>query len=257
MTAFHLDAFLSGHVFAFVFIFSRMGSMLMLFPGIGEAYVPARIRLMFAFLITLLLLEPMYSKIPAPPQDLAKLTAFIGCEVIIGIFYGTFLRILMDVVETTGSIVAIQMGLSNATILNPTFGVQSALPSAFLGVTGLVLLFITGMDHFLLKSLVATYELFPPGHALAPGDMTQTIIHTCSQSFIIGIELSMPFIVIGLLMYAALALMQRIMPQIQLFLVILPVQIWGGFILLSLTMGSIMSLWLHYFGDTVKSFFSV
>jgi len=212
---------------------------------------------MLAFLVSFLLMEPLYARIPIPPNDIAQLTTLIAYEVIIGLFYGTFLRILMQVVETTGSIIAIQMGLSNATILNPTFGIQSALPSAFLSITGLVLLFLSGLDHVLFRSLVATYDLFPPGGSLDPGDMTQTIIHTINKSFIIGIELAMPFLVIGLLMYVALALMQRIMPQIQLFLVMLPVQIWGGFILLSLTVASIMTLWLHFMGNSIKELFAV
>lgn len=256
MKAFPLDVFLSGHVYAFVFIFSRIGSTLMLFPGIGESYVPARMRLMFAFLISFILTEPLLSRIPAIPDDVAHLTGTLAYEILIGLFYGTYLRLLVGILETSGSIIAIQTGLSNATVLNPTLGVQSALPSALLSITGLVLLFITGLDHVLLRGLVATYDLFPPGGAYLPGDMTQVIIHEVNSSFVIGIELAMPFMVIGLLMYVALALMQRIMPQVQLFLVVLPVQIWGGFILLSLTVASMMTLWLRYMDSALAKLFT-
>ena len=162
----------------------------------------------------------------------------------------------MGVLETTGSIIGIQTGLSNATVLNPTLGVQSALPSALLSTTGLVLLFITGLDHVLLRGMVATYDLFPPGGAYLPGDMAQTIIHEVNRSFLTGIELAMPFVVIGLLMFAALGLMQRIMTQVQLFLVILPIQIWGGLILLSLTITGILTVWLAYINNALVTLFA-
>ena len=163
---------------------------------------------------------------------------------------------MMGILEISGSIVALQIGLSNATILNPTFGVQSALPSAFLSLTGLVLLFLTGLDHALLRGLVATYDLFPPGGDYLPGDMTQTVIHQVNRTFVVGIEFTMPFIIVGLLMYVAMALMQRIMPQVQLFLVALPAQIWGGLTLLSLMVATIMALWLKYVNTALSTFFT-
>src|SRR6185312_17320787 len=108
-------------------------------------------------------------------------------------------------------IIAMQTGLSNAVILNPAMATQSPLPSAFMSIVGLTLVFASGLDHYLLRSMVATYDLFPPGAALPAGDMAQTFVQAFSRSFRIGIELASPFMVIGLLMYVALGIMQRLM----------------------------------------------
>jgi flagellar biosynthesis protein FliR len=85
--------------------------------------------------------------------------------------------------------------------------------------------------------------------------MAQTVIRIANQSFVVGIELAAPFFIMGLLLYSALGILQRLLPSIQLFLIILPVEIWGGLMMLSLTVAGILTLWLHYFSQSVGSFF--
>ncbi len=255
MHSYHLDAFLSGHVFAFMMLLSRVGAVMMLFPGIGEHYVPPRTRMIFACLICFLLLESMLSRLPPLPAAPAELARLIGYEILVGVFFGTLVRLVMGTLEATGMIIGIQTGLSNATMMNPALATQSPLSSAFLSTAGLVMIFITGMDHFLIRATIALYDAFPPGGAFMPGDMAQTVIHITNQSFAIGIELAAPFLIMGLLLYTALGVLQRLMPSVQLFLIMMPVEIWGGLTMLSLTVASILTLWLRYFDQSVGSFF--
>jgi flagellar biosynthetic protein FliR len=256
MVAFPLDTYLSGHVFAFLCIFARLGCVLMLMPGIGETYVPARVRLLIALSMSFLLMEPLLPRIPAPTENIGDLIKIISYEIVVGLFFGTMLRLIMSTLETTGTIIAVQIGLSNATVFNPSLGIQSPLPSAFLSVTATALIFITGLDHLLIRSIAALYDLFPPGGEFMPGDVVQAVIQMVNRSFVFGIELAMPFLVMGLLMYIALGLMQKLMPQVQLFLVVMPLQIWGGIAMLAITTAGIMAVWLQYFDTSVSSFFT-
>ena len=255
MHTYALDTFLSGHVFAFLMLLSRIGAVIMLFPGIGESYVPPRTRMVFACLICFLLLNPLYSRFPALPASSAELARLISYEVIIGVFFGSLVRLTISALEAAGMIVGIQTGLSSATMMNPALATQSPLSSAFLSVVGLVLIFVTGTDHFLIRTTLSLYDAFPPGGDLAFGDMAQTVIYIANKSFVIGIELAAPFIIMGLLLYSALGILQRLMPSVQLFLIILPVEIWGGLTMLLLTIAGIMTLWLQFFNQSVGSFF--
>lgn len=254
MTSFNLDQALSGHVFAYLLVFTRLGTMLMLFPGIGEAYVPARVRLMFAMAICFLLVGPLLPRLPALPAQIPDLVTLLVIEAAIGIFFGTLLRLVVSALEAAGSIVGLQTGLSNATILNPALATQSPLPSAFLSVAGVTLLFVTGVDHLLMRSLVSIYDVFPPGDAPILGDMIQATIQAVNTSFVIGVQMAMPFFVMGLLMYVSMGIMQKLLPQVQLFLVALPAQIWGGLALLMFTITGILAVWLRYMDDTIKPF---
>jgi flagellar biosynthetic protein FliR len=257
MHIYHIDAFLSGHVFVFLMLLSRIGAVMMLFPGIGESYVPPRTRMVFACLICFLLLEPMLSRFPPLPASSAELARLIAYEVIVGIFFGSLVRLTISALEAAGMIVGIQTGLSSATMMNPALATQSPLPSAFFSIAGLVLIFITGMDHFLIRTTFSLYDAFPPGGSPLLGDMAQTVIHVANQSFVIGIELAAPFLIMGLLLYTALGVLQRLMPSVQLFLIVLPVEIWGGLMMLSLTFAGILTLWLHYLDQSVGSFFQM
>ena len=119
MHTYSLDGFLSGHVFAFLMLLSRIGGVMMLFPGIGESYVPPRTRMIFACLICLLLLEPMLSRFPPLPTSVAEMARLISYEIIIGVFFGTLVRLSVAALEAAGMIVGIQTGLSSATMMNP------------------------------------------------------------------------------------------------------------------------------------------
>ncbi|MDP9127099.1 MAG: flagellar biosynthetic protein FliR [Pseudomonadota bacterium] len=255
MTTIHLDKLLSGHVFVFLLIFCRVGSILMLFPGLAESYVAPRLRMILALAISFVLMEPLLPRMPAAPEAMGAMALLVGHEVLVGVFFGTVLRLVVNAIETAGSVVSLQTGLSNATILNPALASQSPLASAFLGVAGVTLIFVTGLDHFFFLAIRALYEMFPPGGTIIISDMTQFIIQTVSHSFVVGVELATPFLVMGLLMYMAIGMMQRLMPQVQLFLVAVPVQIWGGLALLSLTVAGIMTFWLHYCDETVGALF--
>lgn len=254
MISVSLDHFMSGHIFAFLMVFSRVGSTVMLFPGIGETYVPPQARLVFAFSLCFLITEPLLPRLPAMPDNLADLTRIISYEVIVGLYFGILIRLTISALEAVGTIIGIQSGLSNATVLNPLLAAQSPLPSAYLSLAGITVMFITGLDHMLLSSIAALYNVLPPGDTLIPGDMAQTIAQIANKSFTMGIALAMPFMIIALLGNLGLGLMQRLMPQVQLFLIALPAQIWGGFFLLAVTVAGILTLWLRYVDETIASF---
>lgn len=256
MYSFPIGPYLSGHVFAFIMILSRLGCVLMLFPGISEAFVTPRIRMLLAMSISFLLMEPLMPRLPTMPPEIGGLMYLLGSEILIGLFFGTVLRFVVAALETAGTIVALQTGLSNATVLNPALALQSPLASAFLSLTGVTVIFITGMDHFLFRGMIDLYDLFPPGGTIVIGDMTQFIIQTLSSSFLVGIELATPFLVLGLLLFISMGLMQKLLPQVQIFLVVAPVQIWGGLTLFSLTVASIITVWLKYCDTTIGSFFA-
>jgi flagellar biosynthetic protein FliR len=253
----HIDIgkFLIGHVYGFTLILCRVGAVIMLFPGIAESYVPARMRMALAMSIAFIMMEPLIPRLPTPPQTIGGMAQLVGMEILIGLFFGTFLRVVLSSLEIAGSIIALQTGLSNATIINPTLAAQSPVVSAFLTISGITILFITGLDRYLLQSLVDLYDQFPPGKNLLIGDASNLIVQTINHSFSIGIQLAMPFIVIGMLLFIALGMIQKLMPQVQLFLISAPVQIWGGLTLLLIALGSIVTVWLSYFDASVGAFF--
>jgi flagellar biosynthetic protein FliR len=251
----NLGHLLEGHIFAFVLAFMRLGTAFMMFPGIGEAFVPTRTRFLFAGAFTFLVAPLIAPSVPPVPAQVSDLVWLMVREALIGIFFTTILRMILGIVEVAGTIVAMETGLSNAMILNPALANQSALTGAMLSIAAIVILFATGFDHFLLKTLMSTYDLFPINETYMIGSVTEAIVSVMSKSFMIGVQLSSPFIIVGLLMYLAMGVMQKMMPQIQLFLVILPVQIWGGFFLFAACVGLMLTIWLEQYDELIGAVF--
>lgn len=250
-----LAAQLSGQVFPFMMVFCRLGAGLMMFPGIGEAFVTPRIRLLFALALSFLMLPVLAPLMPAIPVHPADLTRVMVVEIAVGLFFGSVMRVMMSILETTGAIIGMDIGLSNASILNPSMAHESALPAAFLGTTALVLIFVTDFDQLLFRALLDTYKIFPVGLELPYGDIVQSFIGLVSRSFLVGVQLAAPLMVMGLLLYTSLGVMQRLMQQIQLFLVLIPVQIWGGLFVFSACVTIIFSVWLNVYDDVVGTVF--
>ena len=119
---------------------------------------------------------------------------------------------------------------------------------------GLVLLFATGLDHLMIQAMFETYTLFPPGGTLPTGDMSEFISHAINDSFVIAMKISAPFLVVSIVLQAALGLLNKLMPQLPVFFVAMPVQIAVAFFLLLVVLPSMMMVFLDYFENGLENF---
>lgn len=251
-----IEEFLVTGVFAFILAFVRIGAAMFIMPGLGDSFVPERIRLHMALGLTLALFPLVMPYIPYPLPGGVMLVSLIVMEFIIGVFFGTIARIFMMVMDIAGMMISMQSGLANAQVFNPTLATQGSIVGAFLSVTGVVILFQTNMHHFLIMGVMETYELFQIGAIPDTGSMAQLMAGTISKAFNVGIKISAPFIVITLLIYVGMGVLARLMPQIQVFLLALPLQILLSLITLSLVLSAGFLYWLTEFEKGMVFFLS-
>ena len=83
-----LQEFLGTQVFAFALTFVRLGTAIMIMPGVGDSFVNARVRLHFAVAFTLALFPLTAGYMPDPMPDTFGMFSLILMEFIIGIFFG-------------------------------------------------------------------------------------------------------------------------------------------------------------------------
>lgn len=250
------EDFLVTGVFAFIVVFVRFGTAVMIMPGVGDSYVPARVRLLLAAAITFALFPILYKYMPAQMPGTFGLALLVMSEFVIGLFYGTILRIFMAAVDTAGMMVSIQSGLGNAQVFNPQLAMQGSLVGAFLSVTAVVLLFATNMHHLLLMGIFESYEMFPVGDLPDSGSMAELMARAVEASFSIGVKMAAPFIIIGIVIYAMMGVLSRLMPQIQVFMLALPMQILLVLITLSLALWAMFRYWLGEFEQGIVYFLS-
>ncbi len=251
-----LETFLSTGILAFLLTFSRVGTAMMIMPGLGDSFVSERIRLHLSLGFTLVLFPVTQPYMPNPVPPLYSLVALIGMEMIIGLMIGTVARIFMTALDTAGMVVSSQSGLANAQVFNPTLATQGSVMGAFLSVTGVVILFSTNMHHLLIMGVVESYQQFPVGQLLDTGSMAELIAKAVTASFEIGVKIAAPFIVLTLLVYVGMGVLARLMPQIQVFMVALPLQILLSIMLLSIVLPVLFLSWLTDFKSAMFYFFS-
>lgn len=252
-----LSTFLTGSVFAWVLVFVRVGTAFITLPGIGEVFVAQRVRLLLAVFMSLVLVPVVGHLLPPMPSSIPDLMLLLGGEVFYGAFIGLVARLIVVAVETGGMIIAMQVSLSNASVFNPAMAAQSSLVSALLGMMALTLLFATDMHHMLLLAVADSYTVFTPGVVPNYGDFANTYGKLLDESFRVGSQLAAPFIVLGLVFYLGLGLLARLMPQLQIFFVAIPAQIWLGMALMALFLSTFSLVWLNYAQSTMQGFLDI
>ncbi len=249
-----LQTFLTTGVFAFLLAFVRTGTVIMLMPGIGNTFVPPQTRLYFALGFSFVLFPLIQAKLPVPVPAATVMIMLIVVEFVIGFFIGSIARIMMAALDTAGLIISTQASLSNAQLFNPQFATQGSIIGSFLTLLGVMLLFATDLYHLLILGVVNSYELFPVGQMPDIGSMTKLVTNAIAGSFAIGIQITAPFILIILLMYIGMAVLSKLMPQVQVFMIAMPAQIMLCLILLAVIGAPMMLLWLAEYEKSLSFF---
>lgn len=241
-------------VFAFFLVFVRIGTVLMFIPGFGEAFIPVRVRLALAFVLTISLGAVVADTLPALPDTPIQLFFVIAGELVIGALIGGTARITMSALHVAGTVIAFLTSLGFALFLDPTQGTQAALIATFLNLLGLVLIFATNLHLVMIQAMYDSYVLFTPGTTIPVGDFAELAIRLVSGAFRIGIQMAAPFIAYGLVFYVSLGILARLMPQFQVFFIAMPLQIMVGLSILAVVLPALMMWFLNYYEATVTHF---
>lgn len=241
-------------VFAAGLVFTRLGAIVMLIPGIGETFIPPRIRLAFALSLALMLFPLTLAGMPALPSSASGLGGAVIKEALIGLMIGGVLRLFMNSLATAGEIVSLQTTLSFAQTANPMQAQPSTTLGTFLGLIGIVLIFTTDLHHLLISAVVRSFDLFPFTRQVPVTDAAELAIQTLSKSFALGLQLAAPVVVFSLVFNIATGLVGRVMPQFQVFFVATPLLLLLGLSIFGLSLGIIGIVWVDRYRELIGAF---
>lgn len=247
-----LEEYLSGHIFGYFLVVARLGSAMMLMPGFGEHYIPARPKLLLILSICL----AIYPSTPLVGFEIdgpAAVVRLFVVEITIGAWIGVMARTLMTALQFAGYQVGMVSALANA-FSNDSGSFQgSTMLAQFLLLSGLVLIFMTNTHHIMLEALIGSYDVFPFAH-LEVGDMTEQGVKMVSYSLYVGMSLAAPFYVLGVCNNVSLGLANRMMPTLPVFFVASSLLISAGLLAFSIALPSMLNSWLPIFADWFGSF---
>jgi flagellar biosynthesis protein FliR len=236
----------------FILMFARIGTMVMLMPGLGELTVPARVRLMIALVLTIVMFPLHRAAFTLDLKSFGPVMMLLGQELFIGAVLGLAARLTISALQVAGSVVAQQLGLGFVTTVDPTMGQQGVIVGNFLTILGITLVFATDLHHFTIAALHNSYTLFHPGEVPLVGDVAALITRSVGAAFRVGIQIAGPFLVFGLLFNLGLGVLSRLMPQMQVYFIGIPLSILVGLIALFLVVGAMMGTFLGYLEGVLR-----
>lgn len=227
-------------------VFLRVSAAMAVLPAFGERMVPARVRLVLAIGLTLLVAPAAFPYFAGSVPALSLLLS----ETVIGLAFGMALRLMIFALQVTGSVAA------QATSLAQIFGNASVEPQPAIGhvllMGGLALATLTGLHVQIVAALVGTYEVFPPGTGMQPGDLAEWGVDRVARVFTLGFTLAAPFVITAMLYNLALGVINKAMPQLMVALVGAPAITGAGLALLALTAPVILQVWLTVLQEVMR-----
>jgi flagellar biosynthetic protein FliR len=249
-----LGAFLPEVLFGYMLVMTRIAALIMVVPVLGEAAISPRIRFSLAFLIALVVYPVVQGTLPPVAASPFGLGVQIFIEMMIGLFIGGCARLVMSAINVAGTVIAFQSGLSVAQGFDPSQGSQGTLISTFLVLIATVLIFITNLHHLLIAAIVHSFQQFPSGQVPDVGNMAELAINIMAQAFLLAVQIAAPFLVYGLVFYMGLGLVARLMPQLQVFFIAMPLNIMLSFIIFIMVVSVGMTWFLDHFETTMIVF---
>ncbi len=215
----------------FTLMFFRINAMVMVLPVFSYPVIPVRVRVLLSFAITLFIL-PTLTPSEETIDSLVILTGMIIREIFVGLFIGFGAKMIFEAFNMAGSFVARQMGIGIANVMDPTSRQQIPVISQF-WILVMMAYFLAFDGHYLfITALVKINTLVAPAYADFKPAVGELLVRSGSMSFDIGLKLALPAMIFLLLADGAIALTARVMPQMNIFLVTLPVKIGTGLFVL-------------------------
>lgn len=249
-----MQEILNLEIYKFCFLFLRLGSAFVFMPGFMSSYISARIRLCLALGITFILAPVLSNELGTPPSNDLTLIQIIFYEITIGVFLSLIMQTIFAALNLAGNLAGQSIGFANAQMFDPSFNTQSIILETFLSFLALTVIFITNLHHLMLEAIVDSYKIFPIGNGLPWGDFSKNFSEMVNSSFIMGFKLSSPFIAFTIIFYVGMGLVSRLMPQLNIFFLSLPLQLYLGISLLMLTTPVIIMWFSKYFEDSLVQY---
>lgn len=249
-----LAAYLDLSIFHFFLVFSRLGTAIMLMPGMAGRFVPTNIRLILAMAVSLAVTPVLSPALPGMPEDFYERVLMIAAEVTIGVLLGSIADIILSSLHVAGTLISFQGGFANALIIDPITQQQGSVVTGLLDTVAITLIFVTNLHHLFFSAVADSYYLFVPGQFPTVGDMNEVIVHQVTESFLLGAKLASPFVVFTVVLYSAMGILNKLAPQIQVFFVMMPLQLLASLALLGLALPGIMYWFMRHFESVFTPF---
>lgn len=238
---------------AFLLILVRVSGFFVTMPIFSYRNIPVQHKIGVSFFLAWI----MYYTIDIP-FILVNETFFLLIikEALVGILIGFIAYLILVAVQIAGGFIDFQMGFAIANVMDPQTGVQSPLTGQYLYTIALLFLLSVNGHHLLLDGIFNSYQYIPMDQMFIPFSnmsMISFVINTFNHMFVIAFQMAIPLVGSLFLVDVALGIIARTVPQLNVFVVGLPLKILVSFVVLFLSMGMYVLLVRNLFDSMIYS----
>lgn len=224
--------FSNVEILAFSLVLLRVSSFVVAWPVFGTQSVPAPVKILLALTLSIVLL-PVVSWAQIEADLMSNYLAWMAVrEVCIGLTLGFLCRFFFFAVSIGGQVISLSMGLSNAQLLNPALGISGSAVEQF--EVAIATLFFLGIQghHLFLEGLAESFRVIPLSIEALNLSSFAHFGMMVQEVLIIGIKIAAPVMISIFFMNLAMGIVGRAVPQINVLVTSLPVNIGVGFLVL-------------------------
>ena len=230
-----------GKLLGFALVLTRISVFFLVVHVFGWKTIPARVKVAMTMLMAVFFSLIAPSAIDAGQVSIVEAVLLMTYEAIYGFALGLVAALLFVPVKLSGRIIERQMGLAMAEILDPLTGDRSQPVGSLLEMI-FVVLFLSANGHHLFLSIISrSYETFPVGRIPTMAVLVTGVIKAGSTMLMVGLKLAAPILAAFLLLMVVLAVLARIMPEMNILFISLPLRVGMGLLLMAIFLPFIYS----------------
>jgi flagellar biosynthetic protein FliR len=230
----------------------RFGAMLMMTPILDGFGIPARVRVLLVIGLSMTLVSILPNVAPAEPDNLWRFLAAAACELGVGAFLGFGAMCAFAAFSFAGNLLDQQMGFGLASVFDPTTRSSSPLVASIFGLVAVVMFFTVDAHHALLRGFAYSLERLPLGSAMV-SVTPMALAHQFGTIFSLGLLFAAPVMFCIFLIEVGMAVVSRTLPQMNIFMISIPVKIVCGLLLLTLVLPRMSPLFNRIFASIFSS----
>jgi flagellar biosynthetic protein FliR len=231
-----LFSFPLDRIVLFLLVLVRVSAILFVVPFLSSRNVPVLLKVGLAVAIAWLIIPQL--KITVPDVFGSPLTLAVGLlsEIAVGLIIGLIVQLLFAGIQLAGQMAGFQMGFAIANVMDPASSLQIPLLSQFLNVFALLIFLSLNVHYYFIKALVDGFQLIPLWGAHFEANLFHVVMKIAANAFLVAVQVGAPVIVALLLTSVAMGLVARTVPQMQIFIVSMPLKIILGLLFLGISL---------------------
>lgn len=233
--AFPAGLFLNGFD-AFLLVLVRMTGLFVVAPIFGRRNLPAYFKVGFSFFMALILVSTMTLQAPAYNESLLAYGLLIMKEFVVGITIGFIAYLVFTAIYIAGEVVDMQIGFGIVNVIDPMSNIQVPITSNLYFIISMLVLLALNGHHMLIKALYDSFNTVPLGAAIFDASLSDLIMGVFTNIFFIGFKIAAPVVAAALITDVALGTISRMVPQLNIFVIGMPLKILVGLAIILVTL---------------------